>query len=142
MFGYGPGFGGFFGVLSRIAEVLGTLILAAVLVGVTVLLVRFLLVGTRAAQLYVDRHEPPKPSAEPRSYAPEPSAPTPASPVAASPVATAPTSAKAEETPAPKPASSHASTATTAVMPEAKPAGRTAPKAPAKSRTPKSPPAS
>ncbi|GMA89815.1 hypothetical protein GCM10025869_03440 [Homoserinibacter gongjuensis] len=84
MFGFGPGFGGFFGVLGRLAEVLGTVVIAAVVVGVTVLLVRFLLVATRAAQLYVDRHELPKPATERRSYAPEPPAPTaPAAPAGA-----------------------------------------------------------
>jgi hypothetical protein len=62
MYGFGHGFGGFFGALNRIAEVLGTLMIAAVLVGLTVLLVRFLLVATKAAQLYVAHHEPPKPT--------------------------------------------------------------------------------
>ena len=81
MFGFGPGFGGFFGVLGRLAEVLGTVVIAAVVVGVTVLLVRFLLVATRAAQLYVDRHELPKPATERRSYAPEPPEPAASVPI-------------------------------------------------------------
>src|SRR5690606_30042484 len=157
MFGFGPGFGGFFGVLGRLAEVLGTVVIAAVVVGVTVLLVRFLLVATRAAQLYVDRHEPPKPPTGRRSYAPEPPAPAapapavsvpgpapaaPAATPAASPATAAPTpepanpeaasvksaAATLDETPAPKPASSHASTSATTVVPEVKPAGRAAAK--------------
>src|SRR5690606_1531615 len=152
MFGFGPGFGGSFGVLGRLAEVLGTVVIAAVVVGVTVLLVRFPLVATRAAQLYVARHELPKPATERRSYAPEPPAPAASVPgpapaaTAATPAASPATAASTpepanpeaasvksaaatvDETPAPKPASSHASTSATTVVPEVKPAGRAAAK--------------
>ena len=48
-------FGAFFAV---IAQFIGTVIIAAVAIGVIVLLVRFLLVATKAAQLYVDTHGP------------------------------------------------------------------------------------
>ena len=64
MFFDGPGFGawGFLGALGHlIATVLGALVsLAAfaILIAIVFLLVRFLLVGTKAAQLYVAQHSP------------------------------------------------------------------------------------
>lgn len=57
-----------FGWGNRIAHLLGEIIQAliilisvAVLAGLIFLLVRYLLVATRAAQLYVAQHEPPPP---------------------------------------------------------------------------------
>jgi hypothetical protein len=51
---YGFGFGWFW----HIGSFLGGLILVAGLVVVAVLLVRYLIVATRAAQIYVDAHTP------------------------------------------------------------------------------------
>ncbi len=55
-----------FGVLATLVSVLFFLVCLAVVVGLLFLLVRFLLVATKAAQLYVDKHsvaehEPEKP---------------------------------------------------------------------------------
>ena len=88
MYGFGNGFGGFVGFLSAIAQIIGGLIITAVLVGVTILLVRFLLVGTRAAQLYLDRHEPRRPDPDADRYRPQ--APTPAPAPASAPTPASP----------------------------------------------------
>ena len=63
MFGPGMGFHGAFGFLAGLISVLFFLLCLAVVIGLIFLLVRFLLVGTRAAQLYVAQHEPAKPAA-------------------------------------------------------------------------------
>jgi predicted lipid-binding transport protein (Tim44 family) len=100
------------------------LLALAVLVGLAFLLVRYLLVATRSAQLYLQLNEPPTP------VNPTPVNPTPA-PSSIAPPTAAPSGA--------------ATTATTKVMPVAKatPATpkATPTKAPAKPRTPKTPPA-
>ena len=87
--GWGGGwFGGFFGAISSFA--FGVLILA-IWLALIVLFVRFLIVGTRAAELYikVNRHHdttvapaapvapvaPPAPAATPRTTAPRTTAP-------------------------------------------------------------------
>ncbi|MDQ1577948.1 MAG: hypothetical protein QOE21_635, partial [Microbacteriaceae bacterium] len=61
-----PGFGwggGFASIVSLIASGLFAALLFVVGVGLVFLLVRFLLIGTRAAQLYVAQNEPPRPVA-------------------------------------------------------------------------------
>jgi hypothetical protein len=107
------------------------LVLIGVAVALVVLLVRFLLVGTRAAQLYVANHTPAKDAgASPATTATPTAGPTPATagpaPAAAPPAepatpGTAGTSAAARTRPA------------AAKPPAAKPAPRP--------RTPKAPPA-
>jgi hypothetical protein len=68
--------------LSEVITVIAALLIVAVIIGLIVLLVRFLLVGTRAAELYLERNAttasipvvsaPPAPSAP--ASAPEPTA--------------------------------------------------------------------
>jgi predicted lipid-binding transport protein (Tim44 family) len=133
--GFGWGFGhGLMGVFVNIVGAFLWIICASVLIGVLFLLVRFLLVGTRAAQLYVAKHEPPRPVA--------PAAP-PAAPAAASGPDAVPTTAAsaaaptARSAPAAKPAS--AAKPVTRSTPAVKPPTRPAPNVP---RTPKKPSAS
>ena len=59
-------------VLSSIASVLGGLVILAIVAAVLYFLLRFLIVGTRAAQLYIDQNSataPPTPGA-PDPYSP------------------------------------------------------------------------
>jgi predicted lipid-binding transport protein (Tim44 family) len=82
---YGPGPGWMFGILSQIAMFLGGVLLTVAVIGVTILLVRYLIVATRAAQRYLDTHPAPAPApAEPSPEAP-PTAPTSAEAPAAKP---------------------------------------------------------
>jgi hypothetical protein len=145
---FGFGFAGLFGAI-----VWGffTLLSLAVAIGLIFLLVRFLLVGTRAAQLYVAQHEPPR--------AAQPVAPTaPVIPSGDAPagatVATPPRTASATK-PATVPAAE--STGATATKPmfssptaapevsrndatEVLPVAARSAKAPRTPRTPKTPP--
>ena len=92
-------------VLSGIVEALIILLAVAVIAGVIFLLVRYLLVATRAAQLYVDQHEPPRGGARSGGWplptdpgspaAPTSAYTTPAEPTAASDL---PTVASAPQT--------------------------------------------
>jgi len=75
-FGYG------FGWFWHIGSFIGGLILVAAIVVVAVLLVRYLIVATRAAQFYLDSHDTARPAA--------PAQPA-AAPPAAQPAATKPT---------------------------------------------------
>ncbi|MEO7122500.1 MAG: hypothetical protein ABI400_05180, partial [Lacisediminihabitans sp.] len=62
MFGFGYGWGNnVAGLLATIVSGLFALLILVIVVGLIFLLVRFLLVATRAAQLYVAEHEPPRP---------------------------------------------------------------------------------
>lgn len=123
MFGWGMG-GGFLSVIGGMFVLLLWFVCFAVAVALIFLLVRFLLVGTRAAQLYVARHEPAKPAASAMGSAPAPAASAPAAP--------APIVTPAAATPAKAP------TKPTATKPAA---AKSAPVKPATSvpRTPKSP---
>jgi len=73
--GYGHGVVGVFGA---IVGFIGTLILIAIVVAVLFFLIRFLIVGTKAAQLYLDTHRAPAP-VEPKTTPVEPVEATPAS---------------------------------------------------------------
>jgi hypothetical protein len=80
---YGPvGFGhGLAGVLGAIVGFLGSLILLAIVIAVLFFLIRFLIIGTKAAQLYLDTNRPAKPLApvtEPVESPAASSIPTPA----------------------------------------------------------------
>ena len=79
-----------------------SLLALAVGVGLVFLLVRFLLVATRAAQLYVAKNEPPKPPAAPR---PSPTAPSAQTSAAPSSVSTPPVAAPSASTSPVPPAS-------------------------------------
>jgi hypothetical protein len=65
-FGYG------FGWFWHIGSFIGGLILVAAVIVVAVLLVRYLIVATRAAQFYLDSHDTVRPAAPPAAQ------PTPA----------------------------------------------------------------
>ncbi|HXD62612.1 MAG TPA: hypothetical protein VN619_11885, partial [Lacisediminihabitans sp.] len=63
MFNFGYGWGHhLFGIIGTFISGLFALLMLVVIVGLIFLLVRFLLVATRAAQLYVAQHEPPRPA--------------------------------------------------------------------------------
>jgi hypothetical protein len=85
MFGDRYGFGWFW----HIGSFIGGLILVAAIVVVAVLLVRYLIVATRAAQFYLDSHDTSRPAATPpaTATAPQPTAtkPTPRPPKASPP---------------------------------------------------------
>lgn len=85
-------------IMGGIIEALIILVAVAVAAGVIVLLVRYLLVATRAAQLYVAQHEPP------RTTAGEPTEPTSPLPPVTEPTTAASPAAPVTE-PTPKPAS-------------------------------------
>ena len=108
----GPMMGGF-GLLGMVLYGIFTLIAIGISVGVTILLVRFLVITTKAAQLYIAKNSPAKAAN--------------ASPVTPAPAATATTPTKA-------PAAAAAAAATPAA---ATPAKATTPTKP---RTPKTPP--
>jgi predicted lipid-binding transport protein (Tim44 family) len=87
--GFGRG-GGFGPIVSLIASGIVAVLFFLVAVGLLFLLVRFLLVGTRAAQLYIARHEPPRPVAPqpgPDFAAPSGSAPNSPAPTETAPAA-------------------------------------------------------
>jgi hypothetical protein len=83
MFGDRYGFGWFW----HIGSFVGGLILVAAIVVVAVLLVRYLIVATRAAQFYLDSHDTSGPAATPPMTAPQPTAtkPTPRTPKSSPP---------------------------------------------------------
>ena len=86
---WGHGFGGFWNVILGIFWGVGQLLALLIFVGVLFLLVRFLLVATRAAHLYIARNGPP--AATVAETAP-PTRPAPATrPAAATTARTAPT---------------------------------------------------
>ena len=64
---------GFLGLAGLVVWGFFSLLALAVVIGLIFLLVRFLLVATRAAQLYVANNEPPRPSSKMR---PSPAAPS------------------------------------------------------------------
>jgi cell division septation protein DedD len=104
---HGPaiGFGhGFYAVVSAIIGFLGSLILFAIIAGVLFFLIRFLIVGTKAAQLYIDKNRPVAPVVEPVETTPTITTPT-APPATTPPASTSSTSVapKAAARPAPKP---------------------------------------
>ncbi len=135
---FGWGFG--HGLLTIFASLIGVFVWVlcfSVAVAVLFLLVRFLLVGTRAAQLYVAKNEPPRPAAPAVPRAPASPAPK-AAPARtdAAPAAAAPASASAS---AVKPASGAAPRTAAKVTPP-KPVTKTPPKTPAARRAaPKKP---
>jgi predicted lipid-binding transport protein (Tim44 family) len=114
-------------LMGEIIEAFIILICVAVLAGLIFLLVRYLLVATRAAQLYVSQHEPPRgtPPWNTGAYA----GPNPTSP-------TAPTAAGSGDAAAPASATGPDSAATTVQLP-----GATAVSKPTtRGRAPKTPP--
>lgn len=97
----GPMMGGF-GLLGMVLYGIFTLIAIGISVGVTILLVRFLVITTKAAQLYIAKNSPAK-AANASPVTPAPAATTPAkaaTPAAATPAkATTPTKPRTPKTP-------------------------------------------
>ena len=126
---YGWGYGEFTHVFGFIIYGLFALLSVAVAVAVIFFLVRFLIYGTKAAQLYIAKNSPAKPAAA------APAEPTPA-PAPATP---APSPAAAPSAPATAPAASD--NATTAVLPPVEvPPADAAPKTAPKATPPITPP--
>ena len=99
--GFGWGFGhGLFSVFANVVAGLAFMLCVTITLAVLFLLVRFLLVGTRAAQLYVARHEPERPtrasSTPPVGSPPVGTPPTDSDPTTAAKGSTAPASVAAE----------------------------------------------
>lgn len=109
---------GFFWPLGVIAWGFLSLIAFAVIVGLIFLLVRFLLIGTRAAQLYIATNEPvrPAPPTSTTTAAPVPAAPPAQSATVPAPAAT-PTQAAAPTRPAATPRAQVAAPTPTATTP-------------------------
>lgn len=74
----GPGIGGFWHVILTIFFGVGQLLAIVVFLGLIFLLVRFLLVATRAAHLYIAKNSPAVPPAPPAAPAARPAAAKPA----------------------------------------------------------------
>lgn len=109
---FGWGFGhGLMAVFGTVIATFAWILCFSVLVAVLFLLVRFLLVATRAAQLYIDRHEP------------RPAAPVaPASPSAPAPESAPRTSTMRSAPPKPAPKAPPRSPATAKAAPKKPPA--------------------
>jgi hypothetical protein len=90
--GGGPGFG-LYSIFADVAAGLAFILGFVIVVGLIVLLVRFLLVATRAAELYVANNRPAEHAVTPTPVTPEP--PAPPAPEATSSVATTPVVAPA-----------------------------------------------
>ena len=118
----GIGLGSVTHVLTTVIAGLWFVVMFVIAVGLIFLLVRFLLVATRAAQIYVAKHAPVEPTA---TAAPD----TPATPTAPAAPADAATSSVVPPT-----------TSTTSTSAVTKPLARPATKPAAKPRTPKTPP--
>lgn len=100
-FPHGRGFNGF-AILSQIVEGLVVILCIAVIVGLLVLLVRFLLVATKAAELYVARNGAPVARADVVPDAPVETALATEPPVTQQPTTTTrPTSARTRTTKTP-----------------------------------------
>lgn len=101
---FGPGgfMRGLWRALAGLASLFGGLILLLLFLAVAVLLIRYLLVATKAAQLYVDAHTPSRPDAGPgvdSTPEPEPTPPAPAASDAATTDAAPTKPARAPRTP-------------------------------------------
>jgi uncharacterized membrane protein len=79
-FPHGPGFGMFGGIIQDVIVGLFFLVCLAVVIALLVVIVRFLLVATRAAEIYIAKNNQPRPL-EP--VAPAAATPTPVAPVSA-----------------------------------------------------------
>jgi predicted lipid-binding transport protein (Tim44 family) len=125
---------GFFGL---VVGGIFSLLALAVAIGLIFLLVRFLLIGTRAAQLYIAKNEPIRtiPPTQVASATTHPASTVPTRPTAPAPSAAAtPAAASAPASTTPLPTTKPATTKATTPIATTKP--------PTKPRTPKIPPAS
>ena len=85
----GHGFGLLAGIFGAIVWAIGTFILLLIVIGLIVLLARFLWFGTKASQRYLELNGSPAP----RVRTAPPAAPAPAAPAAKAPAAAATTTA-------------------------------------------------
>jgi hypothetical protein len=81
--GYGWGFGPFAHIVGAIVYGLFSLFVILVVIATLFLLVRFLLVATKAAQIYVAKNSPPRPVAPEPTTGPTRTAPDAAAPTTA-----------------------------------------------------------
>ena len=90
---HGPGIGLIGGIFADVLAGLVFIICFIIVVGLLVVLVRFLLVATKAAEIYVSKNSPAQPVAPATTAATTPAATTPAATAATSttPAAKAPT---------------------------------------------------
>lgn len=86
-----------------LGSILAGIVLTAALVVVAVLLIRFLIVATRAAQLYLDQNGPSAPTTPAAPVAPAAPAPAAAAPAADPTPPNVPAGTKPTRTRAPKP---------------------------------------
>lgn len=97
---FGPGWG-FWHSLQAIFASLGGFLLVLILLAIAVLLVRYLLIATKAAELYLAQNKPTDPGTT--TWAANPAAPTaPTTPVVPDVPPTPPTTTPAPRTRAPK----------------------------------------
>lgn len=95
-FPHGPGYGAFGGIIESVIAGLFFLVCAVIVIGLLIVLVRFLLVATRAAEIYVARNSTVETSA------PAATTPTTPTPVATDTVTTTPVATTAATKPAPR----------------------------------------
>ncbi|GAB3605572.1 hypothetical protein GCM10027413_09810 [Conyzicola nivalis] len=139
---FGWGYSGFSHLLGAVLYGVFALISVAVTVALIFFVVRFLIYGTRAAQLYIEKNSPPKPAAAADApHTREPAAPTPA-PAPTQAPAPAPAAPPAPAA-APKAPAEKSDTATTPVLPSTPvvPPADAAPKAAPKATPAITPPA-
>lgn len=101
-FPHGPGFGAFGGIIDSIIAGLFFLLCFAVVVGLLFVLVRFLLVATKAAEIYVAKNGTTAPVA-PSETAPVTTTPVATTTAATTPIVTTPVTKPAPRTRTPKP---------------------------------------
>jgi cytoskeletal protein RodZ len=114
---YGPighGFGGLAAVFAAIVWSIGVFVLLVIVITLAVLLARFLWVGTKVAQRYLEVNGSPTP--RPRSTAPASTTPASTTPAASSASAAAPTTTSTAPKTAPT-ANTTAATTTGATKP-------------------------
>jgi predicted lipid-binding transport protein (Tim44 family) len=101
-FPHGPGSGAFGGIIESVIAGLFFLLCFAVVVGLIFVLVRFLLVATKAAEIYVAKNRSMAP-VDPTTSAPATTTPVATSTATTTPVATTAVTKPVPRTRAPKP---------------------------------------
>lgn len=97
-----------FQILGSIASVFGGLVMFAIVAALVYFLLRFLIIGTKAAQLFIDQNSPTGPTAPPTTGAP--ASDSPAEPTVAEPTVAEPTVPAEENVSADQPADDPATT--------------------------------
>jgi predicted lipid-binding transport protein (Tim44 family) len=101
-FPHGPGFGAFGGIIESVVAGMFFLLCFAVVVGLLFVLVRFLLIATKAAEIYVAKNSTAQPVA-PATTAPAATTPVTTTTASTTPIATAPVTKPTPRTRTPKP---------------------------------------